>query len=734
MRYALLGSAIAVSWFLPLSSVAGATWIVDSTGAGDRTEIQSVLDEAADGDEVLVRPGEYLLAEPLSFNRLRDPYSPEPGPAKNLTLRSTGGPAVTTIRMSLEPLSEGRASVVIFENGEGPASVVEGFRLVGGKGSYPMGSEKKWGGGILCANGSSPRVENCVISGNWRGGVACDFGSALALDRCTVAGNHDGGLCLLAGGSAELSSTIVWDNAGGSVSSPTAILDALQVRRSCLEGDEPPPGEGNRNEDPLFCGWPAQEVHVDASQAGPGNGSEASPYRDLAPALDSFSLSLSVGSPCVGTAEGGGDMGADLGTCAERGPQKALLLLRPGTYEVAGRSLVHGASLRGSGREATEVRGTVFGLRTGAILSALSVVEGTEGGVVIDAGEAPEIRDVAIDANRSRRDGAGVYSGPGSAPVIAGCVISRNRTEGSGGGVYCALGSTLTLLDSEISGNHADDEDGGGVVCGAGSIRGCAIVGNSATDDGGGVLLYGTAELDDCLIGGNLPSGLECWDGAAPSITRCTIVGNRKGGLLAFNSSHPTLRSSIIWGNGDASISTSQDARVEASHSSIATGAEPWEGEGNIAFDPSFCSPGSWDDSGTPEIWDDLWVPGDFRLRADSPCLGSGEEGQDMGAALGLCGGTAFRRGDANSDEQTDLSDAVFVLSYLFLGGEAPSCLQSADTDAGGQLEITDGVYLLNFLFLGGPEPPAPFPDCGQGDALTSLTCIRYPGCEAVGR
>lgn len=95
-----------------------------------------------------------------------------------------------------------------------------------------------------------------------------------------------------------------------------------------------------------------------------------------------------------------------------------------------------------------------------------------------------------------------------------------------------------------------------------------------------------------------------------------------------------------------------------------------------------------------------------------------------------------FRRGDANADAKTDLSDAVFVLNHLFLGGTAPSCDDSADADDNGALEITDGIYLLNYLFLGGPQPPAPFPDCGPDPTIedpTELTCSEFPPCAEPG-
>ncbi|MEE3199593.1 MAG: hypothetical protein VX254_06125, partial [Planctomycetota bacterium] len=58
-------------------------------------------------------------------------------------------------------------------------------------------------------------------------------------------------------------------------------------------------------------------------------------------------------------------------------------------------------------------------------------------------------------------------------------------------------------------------------------------------------------------------------------------------------------------------------------------------------------------------------------------------------------------------------SDAVSIISYLFLDGLAPQPGQAADTNADGALDLADAVYLLNFLYRGGPQPPAPFPQTG---------------------
>jgi hypothetical protein len=58
-------------------------------------------------------------------------------------------------------------------------------------------------------------------------------------------------------------------------------------------------------------------------------------------------------------------------------------------------------------------------------------------------------------------------------------------------------------------------------------------------------------------------------------------------------------------------------------------------------------------------------------------------------------------RGDANVDNAVDLSDAVYTLSFLFLGGPAPSCSGAADANGDGMIDITDPIATLVTLFLG---------------------------------
>ena len=71
-----------------------------------------------------------------------------------------------------------------------------------------------------------------------------------------------------------------------------------------------------------------------------------------------------------------------------------------------------------------------------------------------------------------------------------------------------------------------------------------------------------------------------------------------------------------------------------------------------------------------------------------------------------------------------NLSDPIYVLNHLFLGGPAPVlCRDSADADDNGEITITDAVYLLNFLFVNGEPPPPPYPLPGFDPTNDEIDC-----------
>ncbi len=64
-----------------------------------------------------------------------------------------------------------------------------------------------------------------------------------------------------------------------------------------------------------------------------------------------------------------------------------------------------------------------------------------------------------------------------------------------------------------------------------------------------------------------------------------------------------------------------------------------------------------------------------------------------------------FLPGDADSNGKITVSDAVYLINYIFSGGTPPTPTSSGDADCSGSLSISDAVYLINFVFAGGPPP-----------------------------
>lgn len=83
-----------------------------------------------------------------------------------------------------------------------------------------------------------------------------------------------------------------------------------------------------------------------------------------------------------------------------------------------------------------------------------------------------------------------------------------------------------------------------------------------------------------------------------------------------------------------------------------------------------------------------------------------------------------FLRGDVDGNGSVEITDAIRLLNYLFLGGDPPTCLDAADVADSGSIDISGAISILNYLFLGGRPPAIPFPNQGLDP-----TEDRYPRC-----
>ncbi len=75
---------------------------------------------------------------------------------------------------------------------------------------------------------------------------------------------------------------------------------------------------------------------------------------------------------------------------------------------------------------------------------------------------------------------------------------------------------------------------------------------------------------------------------------------------------------------------------------------------------------------------------------------------------------TIYVRGRVNDDAIVDLSDAIFVLLFLFQGGAHPDPMVAADLNHDDRIDLSDAIYLINYLYYGGSQPAMPFPAEGQ--------------------
>jgi len=380
-------------------------------------------------------------------------------------------------------------------------------------------------------------------------------------------------------------------------------------------------------------------------------------------------------------------------------------------------------------------RGTVFGIGAPSC----------GGGILILRGAGPIVKACRIRGNEAAR-GGGVFCS-GSAAMI-GCTISENAGQG------LALSLADDIEAPTFEGCTISDNLDTGIYCAGSSpeFRGSTISGNR----GHGVYsLSSSPSLVNCLILGNQRDGVfattTCQDPgrSVPGLIHCTVSGNFRG-VVSDCFSSLGLRYCIVWGNALGSaveVFPQYNGKVVAFHSSI-EGDHPWRGTGNTNLDPLFLQPGLRDLAGTPDDpSDDVWIAGDYRLQAGSPALDVSPSygppyedilgrsrpcgaGVDMGAyELGDCA-AQFRRGDATGDGRLDISDPIRLLGDLFLGETALLCLDAADVDDSGTLDITDAVYSLSFQFLGGEPPPGPFPGCGIEEPIDGLDCQSYPGCQ----
>jgi hypothetical protein len=67
--------------------------------------------------------------------------------------------------------------------------------------------------------------------------------------------------------------------------------------------------------------------------------------------------------------------------------------------------------------------------------------------------------------------------------------------------------------------------------------------------------------------------------------------------------------------------------------------------------------------------------------------------------------GPDYMCGDADGDEIVNVSDAVYLITYIFAGGLAPDPMEAGEVNCDEIVNVSDVVYLITYIFAGGPPP-----------------------------
>jgi hypothetical protein len=440
----------------------------------DYPTIQSCIDAAISGqDECVVAPGTYN--ELINFL------------GKAITLRSSHGPAVTTI--------DGtglNGSVVTCASGETPETVLEGFTITGGTGTQPPGRNDLLGGGMYNAD-SDPAVTNCIFSNNtaWNGGGGMfNKGSSPTATNCTFANNtafYGGGMATSGGAPRVVDSAFVGNTASGG-------------------------GGGMHSEGNLIV----------ANCTFIGNTAEAGGA--MITSSHSSSTLIVVDSLFIGnkaTRGGGGGMN----NYSFGGSQ----LINRCTFIGNTGSSGGGMLVQGNSQTVTDCMfsdnhadygGGIVNLGGNPLISNCYFRDNQAGwgGGMYDSGGTPEIRDCVFFENTADA-GGGMFNGIASNTILDKCTFTRNRAVGGygyGGGVYFSNApdpdgeSHPIILSCMFNGNEAEGFGGGLHVEWQtyATISGCTFVGNQAWSGGGFMnhFLAGST-VHDCIFWENVPSG-----------------------------------------------------------------------------------------------------------------------------------------------------------------------------------------------------------------------------------
>jgi hypothetical protein len=555
---------------------------IRADGTGDLASIQDAIDIAWDGNIVELEDGVYAGDGNRDIDLL----------GKTITIRSASGDFTTCIIDCQGSEAEPHRGFYL-HSGEMPQALIEGITIRGGY----AGSEDADGGAILCANGASPTIQNCMLAQNTafaRGGaVSCWDTSAPELRNCVFLDNEalgDGGGLSCNDAIPVIENCAFVGNAAHQGSAIAAIgSSAPDIHNSIIAFG--PAGE------PVFCGaggavtlaccdvygnadgdW----VGCIAGQFGIDGNISADPLFCDAAGND---FTLSTESPCVPHTPPNEEcdlIGAFGVGCG------AIIVYEDGsgpfpTIQAAIDAVIEGSTIHladgvftGDGNRDIDCGGkpvtvcSQSGNPETCVIDCQGTPEDWHRAFYFASGEGPQsiIEDVTV--RNGYYDIAGAVLVDASSPTFRNVIFADNYADFAGA-VRCRDGC-LSLFDRVMFIRNSS-RIGGGAYCmgySNATFRNCTFHANSATHYGAGLRLHDhtNAIIENTIIAFSTDgSAVSCNNASYPILSCCDLYGNAGGD----------------W---------------------VEQIAEQYGVNGNISEDPLFCDPEN----------------GNLNLDEDSPC------------------------------------------------------------------------------------------------------------------
>ena len=562
----ILASASAQVW-------AQSTWHVDLNGpnppgtgtpADPYTSLQFAISRptTGTGDIVVVHPGTYF--ERIDFL------------GKGLTIGSSNGQAVTILD------GAGLGSVVSAKSGEPAGTMLNGFTIQHGSGTFDAALNRSEGGGVFCV-GSELRIENCTLIDNRTllpgtaivkgagGGVFADS-ATVQLITCVLDSNQasqGGGAWFESSTGTFFFSAIVNNVARASTVSP------IQAGHGG--------GVGCLNSSFNFDSGPIASNVAESLQFQPARGGGLLLWGGSGMVLNAQITDNAAGAPSTGDFQG---QGGGIEAMFQSAPTNLFI----GDLEIAANRATQGAGAFGTATFSNvRVHDNVGQIGAG-IYSFGSIVHGCD------------VFDNQVLDPSAPTFGLGIFNEPTTLTRVSFTKIRGHSAMGRGTGLNGGECTNCQIFENLAVGAFASQGAG---ACDA-NLIGCIVHDNRALQTAaaspsaaGGGMFGGTANR--CMVYDNQANS----GGGARStaLDHCTFDNNSIQGslLLGGGLSGGSAVNSILWNNHPDDASG-----ASVSWSDVGTFAP---GVGNIAVNPQF--------------WFEQFH--DYYLRTNSPCIDAGD-------------------------------------------------------------------------------------------------------------